>query len=115
MEANTVLLSLDRYHQLQVAEKKNNKPKNNSIYVKNYYSWGCYTDNTQTSSETLFTDDDTVAELGNELKAVLENVDKLQNEVNCYKMLYPEEQPISIDTIKRMSVFQFLKWKRKNK
>jgi hypothetical protein len=117
MKVDTVLLSLVRYHALQEAEKKANEPNKHTVYVKRYYGYStCYpTGNTTSDSETLFTNDAAVAELGNELKAALEKAGNLQNEVIRYKMLYPEEQQITIDVVKKMSVFQFLKWKRKNK
>ena len=69
---NTVVISLDRYNELVSKEKKVNE---NTVYTKRSWGWS-------TSDENVFTNDEAVKELSNELIKSREETRKLEEEKN---------------------------------
>ena len=60
------------------------------------------------------TDNEAVKELADELKSSLVKIDELENVITGYKMKYPETKTkVTIDTLKKMSIFKLIKWKFK--
>jgi hypothetical protein len=82
MESNTVVLKLERYHELLSFEKKLGYEKNHTIYVKkDFYG-----------SEQVCTDDESVKLLAEELKESLEKQAILYREIDQLKKLKPKEK-----------------------
>lgn len=115
MEKNTVILDIVRYDSLIESEKKANEPKKHTVVIKentNNY-WNSIV-NTSTINYVCHTDDKAIKELANELKSSLVKIDELENIITEYKMKYPETKTeITVDTLKKMSIFKLIKWKFK--
>jgi len=87
MEVNTVIISLDRLKELELAEKKVNKPRSKTIVIER--GWG--------SSFIVKTDDESAEKLANKIKAQQEEIEKVIN---------------TIDDLKKMNYLDFRKWKK---
>ena len=70
MEINTVVISLDRLKELELAEDKINKPRSKTIIIESV--WGNYF--------KIETDDECDAKLANEIK-------RMQEEINDVKKM----------------------------
>src|SRR6056297_727249 len=99
MEINTVVISLDRLKELELAEKKINEPRSKTIITES--SWGHYL--------KIDTVDECDAKLAYEIKRKQEEIDKLKEEINKLK---EEKVKITIDYAKKMNYLDFLKWKK---
>ena len=99
MEVNTVVISLDRLKELELAEKKVNEPRSKTIVIESYMM----------SSYIVETDDECTEKLANDLKDAKEKIDKLKDELKNPK---EEVIEITIDDVKEMNYWSFRKWKR---
>ena len=91
MEANTVVISLERLKELELAEKKLNKPRSKTIIIEK--GWGY--------KVTVETDDETDEKLANKIKTRQEEIKKLKEEIKT-----------TIDDVKKMNYWSFRKWKK---
>ena len=91
MEVNTVVISLDRLKELELAEKKVNEPRNKTIVIDR--EWG--------GNLVVETDDECAVFLANEIKAQKKEIEMLKEEVK-----------ITIDDVKKMNYWDFRKWKK---
>ena len=71
MEVNTVVISLDRLKELELAEKKVNEPGSKTIVIER--SWGY--------EFVVETDDECAEKLANKIKKQQEEIEKLQEEI----------------------------------
>ena len=92
MEVNTVVISLDRLKELELAEKKVNKPRSKTIIIDR--EWGY--------NLVVETDDECAAFLANEINAQRKEIEMLKEEVK-----------ITIDDVKKMNYWDFCVWRRK--
>ena len=99
MEANTVVISIDRYEEFKLAEKKLNEPRSKTIIIT--AGWGY--------NYTIETDDKCVEKIANDLKDAKEEISKLKEELKTPKV---EVIEITVDDVKAMSYWEFRKWKR---
>jgi hypothetical protein len=91
MEVNTVVISLDRLKELELAEKKVNEPRSKTIVIER--SWGY--------EFVVETDDECAEKLANKVKKQQEEIEKLQEEIKN-----------TIDDVRGMNYWSFRKWKR---
>ena len=94
MEVNTVVISLDRLKELELAEKKVNESGSKTIVIER--SWGY-----EGYEFVVKTDDECVEKLANKLKKQQEEIEKLQEEIKN-----------TIDDVRGMNYWSFRKWKR---
>jgi len=99
MEVNTVVISLDRLKELELAEKKVNEPRSKTIVIER--GWGY--------NFVIETDDECAEKLANKIKKQHEEIEKLKEEIKNPKI---EEVKITIDDVKKMNYWDFRKWKR---
>jgi hypothetical protein len=99
MEANTVVISIERYEKLKLAENKLNEPRSKTIIVES--GWGY--------NYTIETDDECAEKMANDLKDAKEEISKLKEELETLKL---EVTEITIDDVKEMNYWEFRKWKR---
>jgi len=99
MEVNTVVISLDRLKELELAEKKVNEPRSKTIVIER----------SMFGSFTVETDDECTEKLANDLKDAKKEIGKLKDELKKPK---EEVIEITIDDIKKMNYWSFRKWKR---
>lgn len=92
MEANTVVISIERYEKFKLAENKLNEPRSKTIIIQ--AGWGY--------NYTIETDDKCAEKMANDLKDAKEEISKLKEEVI----------EITIDDVKAMNYWEFRKWKR---
>ena len=92
MEVNTVVISLDRLKELELAEKKVNEPRSKTIVIET--GWR--------SNFTVETDDECAEKLANKIKTQQEEIEKLKEEIKNPK----------IDDVKKMNYWDFRKWKK---
>jgi hypothetical protein len=102
MDKNTVLLSVDDYNKLRDFKKKITDGK---ILVDYQFLGGVYRNEVR-----YYTDDKVIEELHLRNKSLKEEIKYLQNRINDLQNPKPKET--TIDEIKKMSVWQFLKWKK---
>jgi predicted RNase H-like nuclease (RuvC/YqgF family) len=100
MEVNTVVISLDRLKELELAEKKVNEPRSKTIVIERHM-FGSY---------TVETDDKCAEKLANDLKEAKEKIDELKSELENPKK--EEVVEITIGDVKKMNYWDFRKWKR---
>jgi len=103
MEANTVTLTLSDYHRLK--EFKEEMEKNN---VARLYGGSWANSYQYISMEQAFKE---VEQTNETLKKENENL-RREN----HKLMYPpqpQEKEITLSDVKKMSIWEFLKWKRK--
>ena len=103
MEVNTVVISLDRLKELELAENKLNEPRSKTIIVSTNYVWG------KPYTYKVETDDECAEKLANDLKNAKKEIDKLKDELKNPK---EEVIEITIDDVKKMNYWGFRKWKR---
>ena len=99
MEVNTVVISLDRLKELELAEKKVNEPRSKTIVIER--GWGY--------DFVVETDDECAEKLANKIKTQQEEIEKLKEEIENPKN---EEVKITIDDVKKMNYWDFRKWKK---
>ena len=99
MEVNTVVISLDRLKELELAEKKVNEPRSKTIVIER--DWGY--------NFVVETDDECAEILANKIKTQQKEIDKLKEEIKNPKN---EEVKITIDDVKKMNYWDFRKWKK---
>jgi len=99
MEINTVVISLDRLKELELAEKKVKEPRSKTIVIERYMMY----------SYIVETDDECTEKLSNDLKDAKEKIDKLKDELKNPKEGVIE---ITIEDVKEMNYWSFRKWKR---
>jgi len=99
MEANTVVISLDRLKKLETAEKKVNEPRSKTIIIHRSM-YGSY---------IVETDEECTEKLANNLIDAKQEIRKLKEEIENPKT---EEVKITIDDVKEMNYWDFRKWKR---
>lgn len=92
MEPNTILLDVEKYNELR--DFKLNIEKGNTLYVYNNYGhYGAH----------FITESEAVEKLTKHIKELDDIIDELKN---------PKTKEIDIREIKRMSIFEFLKWRK---
>ena len=99
MEANTVVISIERYEKFKLAENKLNQPRSKTIIIQ--AGWGY--------NYTIETDDKCAEKMANDLKDAKEEISKLKEELETLKV---EVIEITIDDLKAMNYWEFRKWKR---
>ena len=99
MEVNTVVISLDRLKELELAEKKVNEPRSKTIVIRR--GWGY--------NFVVETDDECAEKLANEIKTQQDEIEKLKEEIENPKI---KEVKITIDDVKKMNYWDFRKWKK---
>lgn len=102
MDKNTVLLSVEDYNALRDFKKK---ITDGNVLVE-YYSFGIG----ESSTTSYYTSDEVAKELHKKnynLKQEIEEFEKKIKELENTK-----QKETTIDEIKKMSIWQFLKWKR---
>lgn len=99
MEKDTVLLSLKKY--MGLVNFKKQIIAENSYCIYEYYSYG------RNEINTFYTKDETIRKFSNHIKELYKKIDTLKKE------LYPDKKKTTIQDLKKMSVWQFLKWKNK--
>lgn len=105
MEANTVILNLGDYNSLR--DFKEGMEKGYTYYVEDhsiYYG--------STISYRFVSTDGAVKMLSEMNQNLTTRISDLQNEI-CN--LNNPEKEVTIEQIKKMSLWEFLKWRRKNK
>jgi len=100
MEANTVVISIDRYEEFKLAEKKVNEPRSKTIVIERHMM----------GSYVVETDDECTEKLAKDLKDAKEEIDKLKDELKNPKK--EEDIKITIDDVREMNYWDFRKWKR---
>ncbi|WP_159522919.1 hypothetical protein [Sunxiuqinia indica] len=102
MDKNTVLLSVEDYNALRDFKKE---ITDGNVLVE-YYSFGF-----GVSSRTrYYTNDEVAKELHKKNDNLKNKIKDLENRIKDLENPKPKET--TIDEIKKMSVWQFLKWKR---
>ena len=97
MEVNTVVISLDRLRELELAENKVNEPRSKTIVIEQQMF----------TKFIVETDDECTEKLANDLKDAKEEICELKD-----KLENPKEVKITIDDVKEMNYWSFRKWKR---
>ena len=98
MEVNTVVISLDRLKELELAEKKVNEPRSKTIVVERDMMF----------FYIVKTDDESTEKLANDLKDAKEKIAKLKDELNTINIKYSS----LAWKLKEMNYWSFRKWKR---
>ena len=98
MKVNTVVISLDRLKELELAEKKVNEPRSKTIVIER--DWGY--------NFVVETDDECAEILANKIKTKQKEIKTKQKEIDNLK----EEVKITIDDVKKMNYWDFRKWKK---
>ena len=99
MEVNTVVISLDRLRELELAEKKANEPRSKTTVIKETWAY----------KFVVETDDESAEILASEIKENVEEIEQLRREISDLK-----EIESTIEEVKKMSFGEFRKWKRQN-
>ena len=106
MKVNTVVISLDRLKELELVEKKVNKPRSKTIVIEG--GWGY--------NFTVETDDECAEKLAKKIKTQQEEIKKLEDEIKKLEdeieKLKNKEVEITIDDVKKMNYWGFRKWKK---
>jgi len=107
---NEVTLSLERYNELYTFEME--VKNGGKIYSKRW--WG------GSPSDAYFTKDEVLTELSaanSELMERLQVEEHWRSDVEKklweYQSKYPEPPPVDLEQVKKMSIWQFIKWKKK--
>jgi len=90
MKVNTVVISLDRLKELELAEKKVKEPRSKTIIIERDWEYDFVVE----------TDDDCAEKLANEIKIQQEEIDNLK------------EVESTINDLKKMNYWEFRKWKK---
>jgi len=102
MEANTVILSLNDYNRMRDLEIE--IQKNDTFYVNaGNVCWNYH----------IVTKDEAVKTLINNNKNLSDKLNETTLELHNLKAGVKTNKIISIDQVKKMSIWQFLKWRRK--
>ena len=99
METNTVNLNLRTYNRLRDFEK--NMQENNTIKIDNYYSDNDYKQNWYYSQSEM------VKGIEKANKTLADKISDLE------RQLSGEPKKITIKNVKGMSIWQFIKWRKK--
>ena len=99
MEKNTVLLSLKDYNEFR--DFKRNSEDN---YIPTFGMYGSY---------HYLTKDKVIKEIAEHNKGLQDEIYKLKDKI--VKLKHPEMFKPTINNIKSMSIWQFIKWKRCDK
>jgi len=102
MEANTVVISIERYEKFKLAENKLNEPRSKTIIIQ--AGWGY--------NYTIETDDKCAEKMANDLKDAKEEISKLKEELETLKEELETLKVDTIDDVKAMNYWEFRKWKR---
>ena len=99
MEKNTVLLSIKDYNELR--DFKIEIERNHTLHSWEH-TWG--------SGYTWVTTDEAVKCIAQKNKEASKNVRKLQEKI--WDLKHPETKKETLESVKKMSIWQFIKWKR---
>jgi len=105
MEANTVILNLGDYNSLR--DFRDEMEKGHTYYVIEYTGYCGYT-----NIYRFVSTDEAVRIISEFNEKLQKRISDLQIEI--YDLKNPKKE-ITIEQIKKMSLWQFLKWRRKNK
>ncbi len=105
MEANTVILNLGDYNSLR--DFRDEMEKGHTYYVIEYTGYCGYT-----NTYRFVSTDEAVRIISEFNEKLQKRISDLQIEI--YDLKNPKKE-ITIEQIKKMSLWQFLKWRRKNK
>lgn len=105
MEANTVILNLGDYNSLR--DFRDEMEKGHTYYVIEYTGYCEYT-----NTYRFVSTDEAVRIISEFNEKLQKRISDLQIEI--YDLKNPKKE-ITIEQIKKMSLWQFLKWRRKNK
>lgn len=100
---NTVILDLEEY--ILLRDFKNEIEKGNVYHVTYYSHCGV------TNSHEFISKDESINEVTKINEELINLIDELRDEI--HNLRYPRKQELTIDDVKQMSVWKFLKWKRK--
>ena len=100
MENNTVILDLHKYNELY--DFKNKIEEDYSFVVQNHSPYGCNV------SSTFMTTDEAIENIVESNSTLVKEIERLSKELNEVKKPHTEE----INKIKKMSVWEFLKWRK---
>ena len=107
MKVNTVVISLDRLKELELAEKKVNEPRSKTILIQRYRGYDFVVE----------TDDECDEKLANKIKTQQEKIETQQEKIEKLeeeiKNLKNKEVEITIEDVKKMNYWGFRKWKKK--
>jgi hypothetical protein len=109
MEANTVILNLAEYNALRDFKKELEK---GNTYRCLDYSQSSYYNGVLLPSATYISEEEAVKEIAVKNEHLLQEIADLQTEIQKLKNP-PKTKEQSINDIKKMSVWEFRKWKRK--
>lgn len=109
MEKNTVLLGLPEYNELR--EFKEQLEKNNSCRALDYTNT-VYNNNGYYPAVTFVTTDEAVKEIAAKNEGLIKHVEALNAEI--LKLKYPpKDKELTVNDVKKMSVWEFRRWKNK--
>ena len=114
MEINTVVISLDRLKELELAEKKLKEPRNKTVIIGEVY-YDRYFVNEQghhysKPSYILSTDDECAEKLANDLKISREREEKISIKYNLCVI----NNDSLMNKLSNMSIWKFIKWRKVN-
>ena len=92
----TVTINLDHYNNLRDFKKDIEDKKTFMVYFDNFIG----------SGTKLITIDDAVIDIATANSNLMDE---------NYKLRHPKKKETTINDVKKMNIFQFIKWKRKNK
>lgn len=110
MEANTVILSLPEYNALRAFKEnleKGNTYRTIEYSTMPYNSYQCLT------IPVFITTDEAVKEIARENETLSKHVADLSAE--NYKLKHPETREVTLNDVRRMSIWEFRKWKKNEK
>ena len=100
MEKNTVLLDLKTYNRLRDFHTEVTKGKIPSYVLMDTARW----------CQHFYTKDEAIKNLMNDNEAMETKIDSLQTEIA--KLKYPERVKPDLKDVKKMSIWQFIKWRK---
>jgi hypothetical protein len=105
MEINTVVISLSRLKELELAEKKVNEPRSKTVMIgySHYRGYSQHYQNTE-RSYIVETDDECVEKLSKDLVSSISRESKLRDDL--------KKCEDNINSLSLMGILKFLKWKR---
>lgn len=105
MESNTVILNLQEYNALR--DFRENLEKNNTHRILSYYETWCG----RTDVTVYISSDKAVKDIAEQNHSLEKHINNLVAKI--YELEHPTDPIITIEDVKRMSVWKFLRWKRK--
>jgi len=107
MEANTVILSLPEYNALR--DFKENIEKGNTFRTIDY-STSPYMSQAYIAIPKFVTTDEAVKEIANQNSNLSKELAKVSDE--NYKLRHPETREVTLNDVKRMSIWEFRRWRK---